>query len=149
MLLYWLMRQVRRSIHWNCKCYIICCNIYLAPSAPINVTSHNISSTSINVTWQPPIKPNGIVRSYRIRYTTGKTCFRRSNNIRVNATNISSTIVNNLEKFTEYDIEVFATTISEGDRSITVSVTTDEDSKHCILFLISFNKNAGWYSWHN
>jgi len=41
-----------------------------------------------------------------------------------------------LEKFTTYQIQVFAITIAEGSGSVTVSVTTDEDSKLilCILY---------------
>ncbi|XP_065901361.1 phosphatidylinositol phosphatase PTPRQ-like [Dysidea avara] len=91
-----------------------------APSAPVNVTSHNISSTSIMVTWQPPISPNGIVRSYHIKYSSGNF----SDDI--NTTNISI-IINMLEIFTTYQVQVFATTITEGDGSEIVNVTTDED----------------------
>jgi len=34
-----------------------------------------------------------------------------------------------LEKFTTYQIQVFANTVAEGSGSVTISVTTDEDSK--------------------
>ena len=95
---------------------------FLAPSAPLQVTSHNISSTSIMVTWQPPTTPNGIVRSYRIEFTTGGVA---DNTYTVN----TSIIINMLEKFTTYQIQVFATTVAEGDGSVFVSATTDEDSK--------------------
>jgi len=35
-----------------------------------------------------------------------------------------------LEKFTTYQIQVFATTVSEGIGSEFISLTTDEDSKY-------------------
>ena len=74
------------------------------------------------VTWQPPISPNGIVRSYHIKYSSGNF----SDDI--NTTNISI-IINMLEIFTTYQVQVFATTITEGDGSEIVNVTTDEDGK--------------------
>ena len=94
---------------------------FLAPSVPVQVTAYNISSTSIMVTWQPPISPNGIVRSYRIELTTGGVA---DNTYTVN----TSIIINMLEKFTTYQIQVFATTVAEGDGSVIVIVTTNEDS---------------------
>ena len=104
---------------------------FLAPSAPVQVTAHNISSTSIMVTWQPPIMPNGIVRSYRIELTTGGVT---DNTYTVN----TSIIINVLEKFTTYQIQVFATTVAEGDGSVIVSATTDEDSKLISIHTASY-----------
>ena len=74
------------------------------------------------VTWQPPITPNGIVRSYRVEYSSG----RFTDSINTTSTSI---IINMLEIFTTYQVQVFATTISEGDGSELVFVSTDEDCK--------------------
>ena len=95
---------------------------FLAPTSPINVTSRNISSTSIMVTWQPPMTPNGIVRSYRVEYSSG----RNTEDISTTSTVI---IIEMLEKFTIYQVQVFAMTVTEGDGSEIVFVTTDEDCK--------------------
>ena len=106
--------------------------IPIAPSAPLNVVAFNVSSTSINVMWHPPMTPNGIVRSYRVVYTTGSTTAD------VTTTNISI-VITMLEIFTAYQVQVFATTVTEGNGSNSVMVTTDEDSKSwiigCKLFL--------------
>ena len=97
----------------------------IGPSAPLNITAHNLSSTSILITWQPPVIPNGIVRFYSVEFTEIST-----NGVvnSIHATN-TSVIITMLEKFTTYEVQVFATTITEGDGSDVVTVTTDEDSK--------------------
>ena len=40
----------------------------------------------------------------------------------------TSIIIDMLEKFTTYKVQVFATTVEEGDGSEIVTVATDEDS---------------------
>jgi len=95
---------------------------FLAPSAPENITANSLSSTSINVSWLPPSLPNGIVRSYRVVFTTGDV---------VNNTTTMDTlvIISMLEKFTTYQVQVFASTVVEGSESEILNVTTDEDSE--------------------
>ena len=116
-----------------------------APSAPLNVTAYNHSSTSIMVTWQPPMTPNGIVRFYRVEYasTTDDVDqeFSGSTNdvVKEIITTNTSVIITMLEKFTTYEVQVFATTITEGDGSDVVTVTTDEDSELLPLY------NELWY----
>ena len=66
--------------------------------------------------------PNGMVRSYRVEYTTA------SATTSVN-TSSTSVVLTGLEIFTNYQVQVFATTVAEGVGSEIVMVTTDEDSK--------------------
>ena len=82
------------------------------------------------VTWQPPMTPNGIVRFYRIQFTN-----ITDNIINEIITTNTSVIIFMLEKFTTYEVQVFATTITEGDGSDVVTVTTDEDSKSIYTIL--------------
>ena len=96
-----------------------------ASSAPVNVTAHNLSSTSIMVTWQPPLTPNGIIRSYHVEVFASST----GDVVNEITTTNTSVIITMLEKFTTYEVQVFATTITEGDGSDVVTVTTDEDSE--------------------
>ncbi|XP_065915767.1 phosphatidylinositol phosphatase PTPRQ-like [Dysidea avara] len=113
-----------------------------APSAPLDITAFNVSSTSINVTWQPPMIPNGIVRSYRVVYTTGSTAAD------VTTTN-TSVVIAMLEIFTTYQVQVFATTVAEGDGSNIVMVTTDEDTPGPPgdLFVNEINSTAIVVTW--
>ena len=76
------------------------------------------------VTWQSPMIPNGIVRSYRVEFTGINDSFVDD----ITTTNTSVVIVM-LEKFTTYQVQVFATTVEEGDGSDIVTVITDEDSE--------------------
>ena len=86
--------------------------------------AHNVSSTSVMVTWMPPMAPNGIIRSYRVNFTRMSDSFAGE----INTTNTSVAIIM-LEKFTTYLVQVFANTVDEGDGSDVVIVTTDEDSE--------------------
>ena len=125
------------------------------------------------VTWQQPMKPNGIVKFYRVEYTYDVEIFSGSADdidkefsgsaddidkefsgsaddidkefsgsaddidkefsgstddvVNEIITTNTSVIITMLEKFTTYEVQVFATTISEGDGSDVVTVTTDED----------------------
>ena len=79
------------------------------------------------VTWQPPITPNGIVRSYRVEFSAGN--FTDD----INTTN-TSIIINMLEIFTTYQVQVFATTITEGNASEVVNITTGEDGEYNICY---------------
>ena len=42
---------------------------------------------------------------------------------------MNSVVIEMLEKFTTYHVQVFATTVAEGNGSDVVMVTTDEDSE--------------------
>lgn len=43
--------------------------LILAPSAVQNLNVVEISPRTVNVSWTPPLYPNGIIRSYHILYT--------------------------------------------------------------------------------
>lgn len=82
------------------------------------------------VIWKPPLTRNGIIRSYRVQFT--RTTDDSLGNI---TTTNTSVVITMLEKFTAYQIQVFATTVAEGDGSDVVTVTTDEDSKLANVFM--------------
>ena len=62
-----------------------------APSQPLNVTAYNVSSTSIMVTWEPPMMPNGIIRSYRVQFN--RTTDGSLDNINTNNTSVVITLL--------------------------------------------------------
>ena len=76
--------------------------------------------------WQAPLVPNGIIRSYRVEFIRISDNFVSS----IYTTN-TSVVIAMLEKFTTYQVQVFATTTVEGDGSEVVTVTTDEDGELC------------------
>ena len=38
------------------------------PSAPLNVSTHSITNTSVTVTWEEPSLPNGVIEGYRFEW---------------------------------------------------------------------------------
>ena len=103
--------------------------LYSVPGEPPrNVRGQSDSSTSILVEWDRPREEvlYGILRGFRIRYATN--------------TNITTTtelipeqqlsyIIENLEEFTNYSIEVTAVTVGEGPYSTPIIVVTDQDGE--------------------
>nr|XP_035954918.1 LOW QUALITY PROTEIN: phosphatidylinositol phosphatase PTPRQ [Halichoerus grypus] len=93
-------------------------------SAPENITYKNISSGEIELSFLPPSSPNGIIQKYTIY-------FRRSNGNEERTINTTSLTQNikGLKKYTQYKIEVSASTLrGEGVRSEPISVLTEEDA---------------------
>jgi len=89
------------------------------------------------VTWEPPLTPNGIIQSYRIEYN--RTTDGIIDSI---TTSDTSVIITMLEKFTTYQVQVFATTVAEGEGSDIVIVTTDEDSELVLhIYVAMCNSN--------
>ena len=41
---------------------------FLAPSAPSNLVAFNVNSTGLNVTWNVPLKFNGVLTQYTVYY---------------------------------------------------------------------------------
>lgn len=43
--------------------------IFVVPSKPRNVTVHEVTSSTIKISWLEPEKPNGGILTYRVYYT--------------------------------------------------------------------------------
>ncbi len=91
----------------------------LAPSAPLEVNATTTSSMTIEVRWVEPAMPNGIVRTYRVTYSSSGF---------TNAVNVSETMVtlDGLRPFTNYSISVDGFTVAFGTRSQIAIATTFE-----------------------
>ncbi|XP_075352394.1 phosphatidylinositol phosphatase PTPRQ [Mycteria americana] len=93
-------------------------------SAPENITYRNISSMEIELSFFPPSIPNGIIQTYTIY-------LKRTNGTeqRVINTTLLTLRITDLKKYTEYTVEVSAsTTVGEGLRSAPLRILTDEDA---------------------
>jgi len=104
------------------------CALLTAPSSPpVNVDVSNITSRSLNATWEPPLPANrnGVITGYRLNVTV----IQDSTTIQL-FSSTRSLIVNSLEPFTAYTIAVAAqTTVATGPYSKALSVMTTEDGK--------------------
>ena len=108
----------------------------------MNVTAQNVSSTGINVTWQPIDEKlqHGIILGYRIRHqkevSAATPLPRKRRSIELLETevlggnNLTWTL-EGLEKFTNYCIQVLGfNSKGDGNTSDSICVMTDEDGKH-------------------
>ncbi|XP_024592953.1 phosphatidylinositol phosphatase PTPRQ isoform X2 [Neophocaena asiaeorientalis asiaeorientalis] len=93
-------------------------------SAPENITYKNISSGEIELSFLPPNSPNGIIQKYTIYLKKSNGNEERT----INTTSLTQNI-KGLKKYTQYIIEVSASTLKgEGVRSAPISVLTEEDA---------------------
>ncbi|XP_045076565.1 receptor-type tyrosine-protein phosphatase delta-like, partial [Coregonus clupeaformis] len=101
------------------------------PSAPPQeVTCSSPSSTSILVSWAPPLAEfqNGIITGYSIQYSVTEGDNRTSQRVSDIPPESSQYLLENLEKWTEYGITVRALTeAGEGPESLQLLVRTEED----------------------
>ena len=103
-------------------CTYVCPNTILclcsAPSAPRNLTSVNITTTSFAVTWAVPANPNGVVTTYNVEISTGGRVLQ--------ATNTSQTEFTfpQLDPVVKYTVSVCAYTLSCGSVA-TLTVETN------------------------
>ena len=107
-----------------------------APSAPLNVTANNASSTSISVNWTAPSIPRGIITSYTITYYITQNGPSSSAMVDEEDGSATSTVIRDLMKYTNYTVFVQASTsVGIGDSSDVVTVVTDEDGEQytCII----------------
>ena len=97
------------------------------PSMPVMLMAVELTSTTVNVSWNVPTMPNGIILSYAVYYSA------ESNEISLQIDSITNQAtyfseLSNLTEFTTYFIRVTASTrIGEGP-SANATVVTDPDS---------------------
>ena len=117
-----------------------------------------MSSTGINVTWQPIEEKvqYGIILGYRIRYKKGASAAapsrRKRRSIEIQETevlggnNLTWTL-EGLEKFTNYCVQVWGfNSKGDGNTSDSICVLTDEDGKRKIISLNQTKKYLYDYS---
>ncbi|XP_066489466.1 phosphatidylinositol phosphatase PTPRQ [Tiliqua scincoides] len=105
-----------------------------APSGPPkNVWYTNITSSSIRIFWNPPQKPNGVIKFYSVYYKNDSDTYIQnftSNHIDNGADNTTlSTVLNNLAKWSQYTLWLTANTASgNGNQTSEImQVYTDQD----------------------
>ena len=101
----------------------------------MNVAAMSINSTSVSITWEQPESPNGILRFYRVTYTSAQPPDAPA--ITVNTTdNFTSMIIGGLEPFTAYRVSVVGVTVEEGPPSEVVMIITNESGRYSTVLLM-------------
>ena len=114
-------------------CFSLLFHYLIVPSEPEHVVVLTIegSPTELQVIWDPPADPNGLVIAYTV-YCTASGMEHKL----VLSGNTSQVVVTNLLPYTFYDCYVTAnTSAGEGNSSIVQSVRTPESGK---LLIINF-----------
>ncbi|XP_040264377.1 phosphatidylinositol phosphatase PTPRQ isoform X1 [Bufo bufo] len=100
---------------------------------PKNVSYRNLTSTSVKIFWNPPVKPNGVILYYTLYFKNSSDTYIRnltSGDISIpsDGNDLSATI-HDLAKFRHYEFWITASTIfGDGDQaSEVIDVNTEED----------------------
>ncbi len=106
---------------------------FTVPAAPQNIMSRNLTSTSVELTWDPPTTFNGPNEGYQVTYRRIET--NEMESIRVMATSVNIT---NLEIYEEYSVVIVAYSDKGAGEEISITVLTAEDCKRNIFMLLCF-----------
>uniref|UniRef100_A0A3Q4ICD5 Phosphatidylinositol phosphatase PTPRQ-like n=1 Tax=Neolamprologus brichardi TaxID=32507 RepID=A0A3Q4ICD5_NEOBR len=119
------------------------------PSSVLEVSYQNISSTSILVSWTPPINPNG-----RITHYTVYGLKLPSNQGLKWVTNTTSILITgNLDKYTPYKLRVAASTVvgesslSEEDDIFVFTLEDEPDSPPVNLTVVNTTPSTATIAW--
>ncbi|KAG7271054.1 hypothetical protein CRUP_037953, partial [Coryphaenoides rupestris] len=95
------------------------------PSAVLDVSYRNVTSTSVLVSWSPPMNPNGLITGYTVYALNLDT-----NQPLQRLTNGTTVLLTDLGKFTRYKVRIAAATLV-GESSLSeeddVFIVTEED----------------------
>jgi len=113
----------------------------IAPGPPRDFGVSVISSTTVEVTWNPPSITNGILRYYSVVYGSSDDMEM----MQLNSSDVTSSgsgsgsgsgmivgisiLVSGLDPFTNYTFYVLAVTVAPSEPSDNVTVVTDEASE--------------------
>ena len=112
--------------HFRCilVCYLFSLHPLPVPSAPLDITRVNSSSSSIYISWKPPSTSNGVLISYTVTYT------RLDTNVILDLTtlpDVTSVDLTMLLAFVIYRITVrAATSVGSGPDSEPLTVRTEQ-----------------------
>ena len=122
------------------------CHLIVEPlKAPDGFTVTAKTSTSVTASWQLPPEDdrNGVIAGFKLFYM--KSGFSKSQTVEdINSGSTLTKDVTGLEKYTEYQFQVLAyTSVGDGPKSSVKAERTEEDSKKCLLKMISMKSKYG------
>ncbi|KAF3688867.1 Phosphatidylinositol phosphatase PTPRQ [Channa argus] len=118
------------------------------PSSVLEVSYQNISSTSILVTWSPPLQPNGRIIHYTVY------CLKvHSTEALKRVTNATRILITDLDKYTGYKLRVAASTaagessLSEEDDMFVFTLEDEPDSPPVNLTVVDTSPSTTTLAW--
>eukprot|EP00118_Oscarella_pearsei_P015707 m.143387 g.143387 ORF g.143387 m.143387 type:complete len:597 (+) comp38385_c0_seq2:1159-2949(+) len=97
-----------------------------APSKPVNVRMETItdSASTLRVSWNEPLEPNGIIRKYAVFYQPKLSV--GSSEMKAVGGDQKEMVIDGLVNYTPYVVQVQAHTVKAGPMSNQVEGTTDQ-----------------------
>ncbi|XP_075159104.1 cytokine receptor-like isoform X2 [Haematobia irritans] len=95
-----------------------------APSKPLQLKAHNITSNSAVLTWISPERLNGVLRKYRIQYNNENYIIDCLQNKTICSKGEMRYTLENLSSFTRYKVYVVAYTIAASNSSNDITLDT-------------------------
>ncbi|XP_008281722.1 phosphatidylinositol phosphatase PTPRQ [Stegastes partitus] len=118
------------------------------PSSVLDVSYENISSTSIRVSWVPPLNPNGRITHYTVYGLKLQT------NMALKwVSNSTDILITDLDKYTSYKLRVAASTavgessLSEDDDIFVLTLEDEPDSPPVNLTVVDTSPSAATLTW--
>ena len=129
------------------------CFVYIltAPDVPENVTTSDGNATSVTISWNAPLSPNGILLNYTVYFAREVNgAFPSENTVGIDAINSYTTTLTNLTEFSRYRIQLTAATVIEhSEHTMPVFFETDpySASPPRFVFVATLNSTAVQLSW--
>ncbi|XP_078656464.1 uncharacterized protein LOC144902765 [Branchiostoma floridae x Branchiostoma belcheri] len=118
--------QVRanNSLGWSTPGNAIGTTDDAPPSAPYNLQASPASHNSVNLTWEPPIEPNGEITNYTVQYGPSESCSEAEFTHQVTTSDGSTTtVIGDLVPYTNYTFRVRGATSAGGGDFSNCSIT--------------------------
>ncbi|TRY76067.1 hypothetical protein DNTS_012284 [Danionella cerebrum] len=118
------------------------------PGSVQNVSYQNLTSTSIRVTWEPPLNPNGKITHYTV-YVKNLLTSQETQQTAI----ASSAVLTGLEKYSSYKVRVGASTavgespLTYEDYIYVVTLEDEPDSPPRDLVVIKTTSSSAMLSW--
>ncbi|XP_077049965.1 phosphatidylinositol phosphatase PTPRQ isoform X2 [Siphateles boraxobius] len=118
------------------------------PSSVQDVSYQNLTSTSIRVTWEPPLNPNGKITHYAVYAQNLLT-----NQELRQMTNTTTAVLTGLDKYSSYKVRVAASTavgespMTDEDYIFVVTLEDEPDSPPRDLVVVKTTSSTSTLSW--
>ncbi|XP_050991467.1 phosphatidylinositol phosphatase PTPRQ [Labeo rohita] len=118
------------------------------PSSVQNVSYQNMTSTSIHVTWDPPLNPNGKITHYTV-YAENLLTNQQLRQM----TNTTTAVLTGLEKYSSYKVRVAASTavgespLTDEDYIFVMTLEDEPDSPPRNLSVVKTTSSTATLTW--
>lgn len=108
----------------------VCVCITVPGSPPYGLAYDSISSSEVNVSWSPPLIPNGVILYYSVEY------WNTTHTLNI-TTHTPSVLLSNLRKYAHYRLSIQAATrVGLGNHSSEIlNITTLEDGECLYVYV--------------